>query len=81
MSLPAANMSYDSFTCGPSRFHFSFADWYGPGVKQNFGALRVVNDDLVKGNSGFGAHPHSNAEIFSCELVGWGGWGGGWGEG
>jgi redox-sensitive bicupin YhaK (pirin superfamily) len=25
----------------------------------------VVNDDLVKGNAGFGTHPHRDAEIFS----------------
>ena len=30
-----------------SRFHFSFADYYNP-KNMNFGALRVVNDDLVK---------------------------------
>jgi hypothetical protein len=40
-----------------SRFHFSFADWYDP-KRTSFGALRVVNDDLVKGHAGFGAHPH-----------------------
>ena len=52
------------------RFHFSFADWYGAGAKQNFGALRVVNDDLVKARAGFGAHPHTNAEIFSYIVDG-----------
>ena len=39
-----------------SRFHFSFADHYDP-HRMNFGALRVVNDDLVKGMAGFGVRP------------------------
>ena len=36
-----------------SRFHFNFADYHSPS-KTNFGALRVLNDDLVKGKAGFG---------------------------
>jgi hypothetical protein len=30
----------------------------------------VVNDDLVRGGSGFGSHPHRDAEIFSYVLDG-----------
>ena len=36
-----------------SRFHFSFADYWHP-TRESFGALRVLNDDLVKGKAGFG---------------------------
>lgn len=36
-----------------SRFHFSFADYHDP-RRSNFGALRVLNDDLVKPRAGFG---------------------------
>jgi redox-sensitive bicupin YhaK (pirin superfamily) len=36
----------------------------------NFGALRVLNDDVVKGGSGFGQHPHDNMEIISIPLRG-----------
>ena len=36
-----------------SRFHFSFANYFNPS-NMNFGALRVLNDDLVKGHAGFG---------------------------
>lgn len=43
-----------------SRFHFSFADYYNP-KNMNFGALRVVNDDLVKVRSGQRAPLHSSA--------------------
>ena len=29
----------------------------------NFGALRVLNDDIVAAGEGFGTHPHRNMEI------------------
>jgi hypothetical protein len=50
-------------------FHFSFANYYDP-EKMNFGALRVINDDKVKPNSGFDTHPHQNMEIFSYVVEG-----------
>jgi redox-sensitive bicupin YhaK (pirin superfamily) len=48
---------------------FSFADWYNPKFTQ-FGALRVLNEDRVKPNSGFPTHPHRDFEIFSYILSG-----------
>ncbi|MGE7777836.1 pirin family protein [Chitinophaga sp. NPDC101104] len=48
---------------------FSFAGYYNPG-RIHFGALRVLNDDTVKGGMGFGAHPHDNMEIVSIPLSG-----------
>ena len=36
----------------------------------NFGALRVLNDDLVQPKMGFGTHPHQNMEIISIPLQG-----------
>lgn len=48
---------------------FSFADWYNPKFN-NFGSLRVLNEDRVKANSGFPTHPHSDFEIFSYILSG-----------
>lgn len=51
-------------------FHtFSFAGYYNP-ERLHFGALRVLNDDTVKGGMGFGAHPHDNMEIVSIPLEG-----------
>lgn len=52
-----------------SNHSFSFGHWYDP-TKMNFGALRVLNDDVVKGGQGFGAHPHDNMEIISIPLKG-----------
>lgn len=48
---------------------FSFANYYDP-ERINFGALRVVNDDIVAGGEGFGKHPHDNMEIISIPLSG-----------
>ncbi len=52
-----------------THFHFSFADYYDPG-NVRFGVLRVLNDDMVKPNSGFGKHPHRDMEIFSYIVDG-----------
>jgi redox-sensitive bicupin YhaK (pirin superfamily) len=48
---------------------FSFAGYFDP-KRINFGALRVVNDDIVSGGKGFGTHPHDNMEIISIPLYG-----------
>ncbi|HEY9260659.1 pirin family protein, partial [Chitinophaga sp.] len=52
-----------------SHHTFSFANYYDPN-RIHFGALRVLNDDEVKGGMGFGAHPHDNMEIVSIVLDG-----------
>lgn len=48
---------------------FSFGQYYDP-KHLGFGNLIVINDDLVDGGKGFGAHPHQNAEIFSYVMGG-----------
>lgn len=48
---------------------FSFAQYYNP-ERIQFGKLRVLNDDIVAGGNGFGAHPHDNMEIISIPLEG-----------
>jgi len=52
-----------------SHHSFSFANYYNP-ERMHFGVLRVLNDDIVKGGNGFGAHPHDNMEIVSIPLKG-----------
>ncbi|RXT02288.1 pirin family protein [Ammoniphilus sp. CFH 90114] len=48
---------------------FSFGEYYDPN-NMNFGPLRVLNDDFVAPNQGFGAHPHRDMEIVSIVLKG-----------
>ena len=48
---------------------FSFAGFYNPD-KVNFGALRVLNDDVIAPSMGFGTHPHDNMEIITIPLGG-----------
>ncbi|WP_100613013.1 pirin family protein [Confluentibacter lentus] len=48
---------------------FSFANFYNPD-KVHFGALRVLNDDIVAPKMGFGTHPHNNMEIITIPLKG-----------
>jgi redox-sensitive bicupin YhaK (pirin superfamily) len=52
-----------------AKHSFSFANWYNPD-KINFGALRVLNDDIVAPKMGFGTHPHDNMEIITIPLRG-----------
>tara|TARA_R110002073_G_scaffold72537_1_gene177406 strand:- start:406494 stop:407246 length:753 start_codon:yes stop_codon:yes gene_type:complete len=48
---------------------FSFANYYDP-EKVHFGALRVLNDDIIAPKMGFGTHPHNNMEIVTIPLSG-----------
>jgi quercetin 2,3-dioxygenase len=52
-----------------ARHTFSFANYYNP-ERVQFGALRVLNDDIVAGGMGFGTHPHDNMEIITIPLEG-----------
>ena len=52
-----------------SHHTFSFAGYHNPD-RMHFGAIRVLNDDVVSGGMGFGMHPHRDMEIISIPLEG-----------
>jgi len=52
-----------------SRHTFSFGDYLDPS-QMGFRSLRVINDDWVAPNSGFGMHPHRDMEIVTYVLEG-----------
>jgi redox-sensitive bicupin YhaK (pirin superfamily) len=48
---------------------FSFADYYDPS-HVGFRSLRVMNEDRVQPDTGFGTHPHRDMEIVTVVLAG-----------
>ncbi|WP_115041882.1 pirin family protein [Weeksella virosa] len=48
---------------------YSFANYYQED-RIHFGALRVLNDDVIAAGTGFGRHPHENMEIITLPQKG-----------
>lgn len=67
--LDNKNMGKSNLGWLNSTFHFSFAEYFNVD-NMNFGTLRVINDDLIDGNTGFDPHPHRDMEIISYVVEG-----------
>ncbi len=66
---PASGRGKANYGWLQANYSFSFANWYDPN-KIHFGALRVLNDDIVAPGMGFGQHPHNDMEIVTIPLEG-----------
>jgi redox-sensitive bicupin YhaK (pirin superfamily) len=52
-----------------TKYSFSFANYFDR-ERVHFGALRVLNDDIIAPGKGFDLHPHDNMEIITIPLYG-----------
>jgi redox-sensitive bicupin YhaK (pirin superfamily) len=52
-----------------SHHSFSFGNYHDTN-RVHFGALRVLNDDIILGGGGFDTHPHDNMEIITIPIYG-----------
>lgn len=52
-----------------SHFSFSFGNYWNP-KDMNFSHLRVINEDYIQPETGFGFHPHRDMEIITFMLDG-----------
>ena len=67
--ITSASRGHADYGWLDTRYTFSFADYRDPD-RVHFGALRVINDDVVLGGGGFDRHPHDNMEITTVVLEG-----------
>lgn len=65
----ASDRGFANYGWLQANYSFSFANFFNP-EKIHFGALRVLNDDLVAPKMGFGTHPHDNMEIITIPMKG-----------
>ena len=61
---PYAKLGHANHGWLDARHHFSFASYHNP-QRQQFGVLRVINDDVIKAGAGFDTHSHRNMEIIT----------------
>lgn len=67
--IPAFSRGHAQHGWLDSYHSFSFGSYFNP-ARVQFGALRVLNDDVVAPGMGFDTHAHHNMEIISIPLEG-----------
>ena len=66
---PASGRGSADYGWLKTNYSFSFSNYYNPEM-MGFETLRVINDDWIAPESGFGKHPHSNMEIMTFVFSG-----------
>lgn len=66
---PADRRGYSHLDWLESYHTFSFSEFYDP-ERMGISALRVINDDTLKGGGGFATHPHRDMEIVTYMIEG-----------
>ncbi len=66
---PASERGHANYGWLDTHYSFSFANYYDPRY-MGFRDLRVINDDVIAGENGFGTHGHADMEIITYMLDG-----------
>lgn len=66
---PATDRGSADYGWLKTNYSFSFSNYYNPDM-MGFGTLRVINDDWVAPDNGFGKHPHQDMEIITFIFSG-----------
>jgi hypothetical protein len=66
---PSADRGHANHGWLDTHYSFSFSDYYDP-KHMGFRDLRVINEDIIDANQGFGRHPHRDMEIITYIVEG-----------
>lgn len=69
IEYPAARRGYTGLDWLDSHHSFSFGNFHDA-ERMGVSVLRVLNDDVVHPDGGFGAHPHRDMEIITYVVAG-----------